>query len=604
MPDFKIHPMDKWYEQDEKETPVEERDEVWGSEVLGRFYGNEEFPVEWGSKTEKKIFWVLSDFHNPHPQCALYKSLFGWWDGPVVQACEYMYRRFWAPIGDLWPAKQANGYIYHGVIPPKPDEVQDRVTYYQSIMPKYANEFLDMWENKYLPEIKQNLEYLDEFPYEDSDLHRLLILFEDAIDIFDRHFKIHWILNLAQFQAFNSFKQVYADVFGEVDEQLTDRILNSTDDINWDSLEAMYKLKEYLKEHDEVWEIVNDRESETEEILSKLEEVEGGSEFLNKLDEYLDEFGWKAIYTNAIQYPSWKEDPTGLLEQLRSYYEMDYDYYEDIERTKKDRKEAKEELWERAEEEDISEEMKQKLKDSMEQAIKMAPLTPNHHFYIDQGTHQRMRVVALEIGKKFVEMDILNEKEDILHLTYKQIKKLGTNSEGFDPMPIIEKRKKELEEAEEKVPAPFIGTATEWSLNEEPYKQGVWGWNEDKLERSLKRIEKGLTKDLEEGVIKGVPASPGSAEGVARIVKSPEEFDKVEDGAVMFCDTTNPAWVSVFPKLEAVVTNSGGVLSHPAIVSREFGIPCVVGTETGTHQIEDGQKVKVNGNTGEIEVIE
>ena len=155
------------------------------------------------------------------------------------------------------------------------------------------------------------------------------------------------------------------------------------------------------------------------------------------------------------------------------------------------------------------------------------------------------------------------------------------------------------------MPAPFIGTVTEWSLHQEPYKIGLWGWTDEKFERAKKQIEEGVMgrAKVTAKMIKGIPASPGIAEGIARIVTSPDEFNRVEDGTIMFCDMTNPAWVPVFPKLRGLVTDSGGVLAHPAIVSREFGIPCIVGTLVGTKQIIDGQKVRINGNMGTVEIL-
>ena len=602
---FRTHPLGNWYEIDVSDIPVEERDEVWGSKVLARFYGNEEFPIEWENETEKKVHWVLSELHNPHPASALYSSLFGWWDGPVVKTPEYMYRRFWAPIGTLWPAKLVNGYLYHGIVPPDPETIEAQVKYYNTVMPVYADKYLDIWKERDLPEIKRNLEYLDNFPYEESTLERLLLLWEDAIDIFDKHFKIHWILNLAQFQAFLTFKQIFGDVFGEVDEVLAGRILLSIEDRNWDSLNGMYNLKETIKKYPEVRKIVENRDLSTDEIREKLEDVKGGKEFLRELNDFLDEFGWKSIYTHCLRYPSWKEDPLTLFEQLRGFLVMDYVFSEDIERTKKDQADAIKEMWERAEKEGISEENKAKLRRALTQATNMAPLTPDHHFYIDQGTHQRMRRAGLEIGKKFVEKGILEAKEDIIHFSYPELREIATNPAAFDAKAKVEERKKSMKEAEEILPPPFIGTVTDWSLHQEPYKQGLWGWGDEKLKRALERIEMGLTKEKLVGkIIIGTPAAAGVAEGIARIVKSPEEFDRVDDGSVLVCDMTNPAWVSVFPKLKAVVTNSGGVLAHPAIVSREFGIPCVVGTEVGTRQIKDGQRIRVNGNTGEVEILD
>jgi pyruvate,water dikinase len=80
------------------------------------------------------------------------------------------------------------------------------------------------------------------------------------------------------------------------------------------------------------------------------------------------------------------------------------------------------------------------------------------------------------------------------------------------------------------------------------------------------------------------------------------QFDKIRAGDVVVCPVTSPAWSVVFPSLGALVTDGGGILSHPAIIAREHRIPAVVGTGSATHILKDGQLVTVDGNTGVVEV--
>ena len=93
------------------------------------------------------------------------------------------------------------------------------------------------------------------------------------------------------------------------------------------------------------------------------------------------------------------------------------------------------------------------------------------------------------------------------------------------------------------------------------------------------------------------------AEGPARLVKSPDQFNQVCKGDVLVCTMTNPAWVVLFTKISGLITDAGGALSHPAVVSREFGIPAVVGTGTATQRIQTGQRVRVNGAAGTVEIL-
>lgn len=101
-------------------------------------------------------------------------------------------------------------------------------------------------------------------------------------------------------------------------------------------------------------------------------------------------------------------------------------------------------------------------------------------------------------------------------------------------------------------------------------------------------------------LFKGDGASPGIATGIARILKSSKEIDMLKTGEVLVADQTNPDYVPAMKKAVAIVTNKGGRTSHAAIVSRELGIPAVVGTETATKSLKDGDLVTVNGQTGEV----
>ena len=105
------------------------------------------------------------------------------------------------------------------------------------------------------------------------------------------------------------------------------------------------------------------------------------------------------------------------------------------------------------------------------------------------------------------------------------------------------------------------------------------------------------------GPLLGVGASPGVYVGRARVISGPGDFERLEPGDVLVAAFTTPAYNVVLPLLGAVVTDRGGMLSHPAIVAREFGIPAVVGTGSATATIADGARVRVDGTLGTVTVL-
>jgi pyruvate,water dikinase len=110
-------------------------------------------------------------------------------------------------------------------------------------------------------------------------------------------------------------------------------------------------------------------------------------------------------------------------------------------------------------------------------------------------------------------------------------------------------------------------------------------------------------EEHEEHMLRGLAASRGVYEGVARCISGPAEFDRIVKGDVLVTVSTSEAFNILLPLLGAIVTDSGGLLSHSAIVAREYGIPGVVGTREATERIADGTRVRVDGDAGEVTVL-
>jgi pyruvate,water dikinase len=104
-------------------------------------------------------------------------------------------------------------------------------------------------------------------------------------------------------------------------------------------------------------------------------------------------------------------------------------------------------------------------------------------------------------------------------------------------------------------------------------------------------------------VIRGLAASAGVYEGIARRVAGPKDFNLIQKGDVLLTEATTEAFNILLPLLGAIVTDSGGALSHAALVSREYGIPGVVGTRDATERIAEGARVRVDGDAGEVTVL-
>jgi pyruvate,water dikinase len=272
---------------------------------------------------------------------------------------------------------------------------------------------------------------------------------------------------------------------------------------------------------------------------------------------------------------------------VRGYLETDYDYPKTINAVKEDLDKAIHELMD-----DVpAGEGRDQLQTALDLSLRMNPLTPDHHFYIDQGTNARLRILLIAIGKKLAQAGLLDDPEDVMYLHYNELRLLMTNPAAVDALALVSQRRDEREQAYQIRPREWVGTATKTALAF-PYN-ALWGFPEKFYKEPPQKT----------GEVRGLAASPGVVEGKARNVASLEQFDQVHEGEILVCRMTNPAWVVLFTKIVGLVTDAGGVTSHPAVVSREFGIPAVVGTSNATERIKTGDRVRVNGSTGVVEVL-
>jgi pyruvate,water dikinase len=104
-------------------------------------------------------------------------------------------------------------------------------------------------------------------------------------------------------------------------------------------------------------------------------------------------------------------------------------------------------------------------------------------------------------------------------------------------------------------------------------------------------------------MLEGFPASKGVREGPARVIRDISQLGEVLEGEILVCPTTSPSWGPVFSKVQAIVTDLGGSMAHAAIIAREYKLPAVVGTGTGTSVINTGDTIRIDGEKGIVEIL-
>jgi pyruvate,water dikinase len=573
-------------------------------EILGQFLGDDAFPVDWGSDVEKSFFWVYDDLHIPHPVSPMFFDIGGWW-----VCCDHMFRRFGTPFAVDWLAKNVNGYVYTTAVPADPDlhiegteysaRYQARVprdasfarnmgAYLDTVLPVYGEHFADWWRDRLVPEMQRNFAYLEErLDAADSmTLAETATLLEDAIDIHDRHWKIHWMLNFAQLSATLNLRAVMESTRGTVDEALLGRLQNSASDRNWDSIQSLWKMKNEVRDDPELRAAFE--AGDVAAIREALGRTDRGRRFItDRIEPYQREFGWHAVWSHEFIFPTVREEMGPILELIRGYLASDYDFPSAIGAMRRDIEAASAEILEGLEGEALD-----RMRAANAVNLRMAPLTPDHHFYIDQGANAHVRLVLLAVGRKLVEAGRLDQPDDVMFLRYNELRMLIGAASAVEARALVAARRTEREAARALHPRDWVGTVTPSQLAF-PYLVN-WGYPERFL-----REQPG-----DAATIEGIAGSPGTIEGVARVVMTVDEFDEVRDGDILVCQMTNPAWVVLFTKIAGLVTDTGGTTSHPAVLAREFGIPAVIGTSVATKRIATGDRLRVDGGAGTVLILE
>src|SRR5918996_3534191 len=300
-------------------------------QVLATFFGDEDFPVEW-EDGQRGLFWVHDDLHIPNPVSPMYADIGGWW-----LKCDYMFRRFGTPFASDWIVKIINGYVYTAAVPAAPglhaeaqeygarytprvpldDRYPDRIGAYLGwTLPHYAEHFLDWWRDRMRPEMEHNFVGFDTYDYDGAALIDLAILLEDAIDMHDRHWQIHWVLNFAQFSATMALNAAIVQVKGEGDHSaLQGRLQSSTENRNWDAVEDLWRIKEKIKTTpgDAVAQAF--QKATAHDVLRALGETEQGRAFIaNEIEPHQRTFGHKSMWAHEFAFKTWREDPAPIVE--------------------------------------------------------------------------------------------------------------------------------------------------------------------------------------------------------------------------------------------------------------------------------------------------
>jgi rifampicin phosphotransferase len=326
-------------------------------------------------------------------------------------------------------------------------------------------------------------------------------------------------------------------------------------------------------------------------VLDTLAQSAEGRQFLAAFRSFLDDHGERSDKCLDLDAPAWLEDPAPAMRTIREYANQPN---LDLEREQALQAAARESAIEEASArlqsypQPVIEQFNTLLVDAQTGVF----LSEEHNYWIDFCLTYHVRQVALEFGRRFAVAGVMDCSDDVFYLTFDELRDTAGELPLRNQRAVIVARRAEMIYFRDVDPPQALGSVLSGQTGDDPLSRAdlrFWGASQNPVN--------------EPGVVHGNPGSPGLARGIARIVRSLDEPDRLQPGDILVAVTTMPSWTPLFAIAGAIVTDSGGVLSHCAVVAREYRIPAVVGTGDATVVIHDGQMVEVDGTTGVVKRV-
>ncbi|MCR8848491.1 phosphoenolpyruvate synthase [Rossellomorea sp. SC111] len=338
---------------------------------------------------------------------------------------------------------------------------------------------------------------------------------------------------------------------------------------------ALMDVADVIRPHQAVIDYL--RQEKDDNFLDELVKVEGGQEARNAIKGFLTKYGMRCSGEIDISRVRWSEKPTTIVPMILSNIEQ-FEPQESKRKFEKGRLEALEKERELLDRLSSLPDGEQKVKET-KRRIEIIRHFTGYREYPKYGMIQRYfayKQALLKEAERLVEQNILQEKEDIFYLAFDELQDLVRAHEPEDDL--ICKRKEEFNFYEKLTPPRVITSDGEIITGE--YKR----------------------EDLPAAALAGLAVSSGVIEGRARVIVNMEDAN-LEEGDILVTAYTDPSWTPLFVSIKGLVTEVGGLMTHGAVIAREYGLPAVVGVERATERIRDGQRIRVHGTEGYVEIL-
>jgi rifampicin phosphotransferase len=331
---------------------------------------------------------------------------------------------------------------------------------------------------------------------------------------------------------------------------------------------SLCEISYFIRKKHELQDVIK-KNIEWTELIDELGNVEGGSQFLGMLQEFLNKNGARAVEEFELAVPRWKEEPNFVINILRKYLDIPVSesYAKDISVRRSQRDKTINDI-----KSSLTKIQWIIFNQLLSSYADFCTLRENIKYRLMEG-YCVVRIILLDIGSQLVSKGIFVNKNDIFFLRLSEVLNIIKGEQSYcEPNELITNRKVQH---------------GKWEKQNAPGLICQDGTQADTMESN-------------NNLLTGIGCSPGTVEGYARVLKDISEMKYLQPGEILVTPHTDPGWTPLFLSCNGIVTEIGGFLSHGATVAREYGVPAVVGVPGATDKIRTGDLIVVDGNNGVV----
>jgi phosphohistidine swiveling domain-containing protein len=535
---------------------------------------------------EKVPVWFLDGIHSVPP----WTPMMAWsWVHNCGHGLQWGAEKLQLPTSKGWDWRLKDGCGYLAILTVEDEaEISRREEHFRKEIIPFLEDYDKVWQT-YVDEMLGHYERLKSFDVDKATRIEILEHFEDALRVHKRMWELHFYLMYLVFGVYILFESICKEML-DIDDTKPEfqKLMRGFDNKIFQVDKELWQFSRQAAELGLADILLN---SQPNEYLAQIKAHPNGGKFLEEFQAFLQENGWRANRMSELINPTWVEDPSLALVNVKQFLLRGGNYNLDQEREvlAREREEIEKQILAK-----VPEEQRDWFTAIMRLAQKSSQFSEEHNHYFDLWAHAMLRRALMAVSKRLVDAGVITEVNDIFFLIPDEVRKVTLNPEWHDMKPVVARRRADWESwCQKEIPPMLARITTEEAMEfmikaKDPcvLKVGVGAFPVPKPE---------LKADMY-----GVSGSPGVAEGIARVVMCDEDLADVKSGDILVAPATYSSWTPVFHQLKGVVVDRGASLSHTAIVGREHGIPVVMNVFTATRDIKTGQRIRVDGDLGVV----